>query len=73
MVYESGATLDELVEIMNVALTDLENSTFSIPPSVVLLDVDQEKGLLYDPRCAKREEGAFVRGTEPTTYCRIQD
>lgn len=42
---------------------------FLVPDGITFAEIDDEKGLIYAPNCAKVELVAFIKGTEPKLRC----
>jgi penicillin-binding protein 1A len=63
----SEAALPIWLEFMKEATSQYEVSDFSLPPGVVTVNIDPEKGRLRAPNDPAGRSIAFIAGTEPTS------
>jgi penicillin-binding protein 1A len=45
-------------------------SPFDIPDNIIDVEIEYKSGLLYSPLCGKKVTAYYVKGTEPTEFCR---
>jgi membrane carboxypeptidase/penicillin-binding protein len=65
----SEAALPIWTDFMRQALADTPHDSFTIPPGVVIVDVDKKNGLIARPECPKQVREAFLAGEEPHAEC----
>jgi len=58
-------------KFMKNALKNTEKKDFLQPDNIIKISVCKESGLLATDSCPKTLTGAFIKGTEPTSYCTI--
>ncbi|MFH1619933.1 MAG: PBP1A family penicillin-binding protein [bacterium] len=64
-----GTVVPWWTEIMEEVLKDQPVRDFSVPEGILFVTIDQETGKLALPSCKKRLLEAFIKGTEPKTFC----
>jgi penicillin-binding protein 1A len=58
-------------KFMKNALKNTDKKDFLQPDKIIKISVCKESGLLATDSCPKTLTGAFIKGTEPTSYCTI--
>ncbi|MEA1939376.1 MAG: PBP1A family penicillin-binding protein [Candidatus Caldatribacteriota bacterium] len=58
-------------KFMKNSLKDYDKTDFTQPDKIVKIPVCKESGLLPTDSCSKIINSAFIKGTEPTSYCTI--
>ena len=58
------------IDFMGGAMTGEPYQDFAVPQNIIRVSIDRESGLLASKNCPFAEEAAFIKGTEPTMYCR---
>lgn len=66
----SQAALPIWTEFAKQALSS-ESTAFSIPPGVLVKEIDPQTGQLGTDRCPAKVTEVFIEGTEPTVYCEV--